>query len=99
DWVNLARKAGALVTGFEKVKASIVKNKAAFVIMATDVADDGSEKIEAIAQNLEILKVYERKDLDEALNKENTVYVAVLKSDIASKVLEHVKRYQTFLEN
>lgn len=99
DWVNLARKAGALVTGFEKVKASIVKNKAAFVIVATDVADDGSQKIEAIAQNLEILKVYERKDLDAALNKENTVYVAVLKSDIASKVLEHVKRYQTFLEN
>lgn len=99
EWVNLARKAGALVTGFEKVKASIVNHKAAFVIMAADAADDNRQKIENVAQNLEILKVYQSKDLDAAFNKDNTVYVAVLKSDIAPKVLEHIKRYQTFLDN
>ena len=99
DWINLARKAGALVTGFEKVKANIEKQKVAFVIEATDAADDSSHKIEVAAQNIEVLKVYNSADLDAALNKENTVYVAVLKNNIAKEVCRNIKRYQTFLEN
>jgi len=99
EWLNLARKAGALVTGFEKVKENIIKHKAAFVIVAADAADDGTQKLEAIHQNPEIMRVYQSADFDAAFKKENTVYVAVLQSDIAPKVLEHIKRYQTFLEN
>ncbi len=99
DWLNLARKAGALVTGFEKVKANIVKHKVAFVVEATNAAEDSSQKLEALHQNLEMLKIYNTDDLDKALNKENTVFVAVLKSDIAPKVYENIKKYQTFMEN
>jgi len=99
DWLNLARKAGALVTGFEKVKANIVKHKVAFVVEATNAAEDSSQKLEALHQNLETLKIYNTDDLDKALNKENTVFVAVLKSDIAPKVYENIKKYQTFMEN
>jgi len=99
DALNLARKAGALVTGFEKVKINIEKNKVAFIIEATDAARDSSRKIEAVAQKIETLKIYSTDDLDRAFNKENTVYVAVLKSDIATMVYYNVKRYKTFLEN
>ncbi len=99
DALNLARKAGALVTGFEKVKTNILKNKVAFVIEAADSADDSSHKIASIAKNLETLKVYNSQDLDVAFNKESTVYVAVLKSNIADMVYKNIKRYQTFLEN
>ena len=41
--VNLARKAGDLVLGFEKAKESIVKGKAAFVIEASDAGEDGKQ--------------------------------------------------------
>ena len=99
DWVNLARKAGALVTGFEKVKANILKNKVAFVIEAADAADDSRRKIEALSGNLEILRVYRSQDLDTALRKETTVFAAVLKDKMAAKVYQNIKRYQTFLEN
>lgn len=98
DSINLARKAGALVTGFEKVKSNIKKNKVAFIIEATDAALDGTKKIESLVQGLEILKVYTTEDLDKALKKESTVHVAVLKSDIAKMVYEHVKRYNTYLD-
>ncbi|MBE6451543.1 MAG: DUF448 domain-containing protein [Alphaproteobacteria bacterium] len=98
DSVNLARKAGALVTGFEKVKEKILKNKVAFLIEAQDAGQDGTEKICAIAKNLEVIKVYNIQDLDLALDKVNTVHVAVLKSDIAGMVYKNVKRYQTFLD-
>lgn len=99
DALNLARKAGALVTGFEKVKANILKNKVAFVIEAVDAADDSSQKIATVSKNLETLKVYSSQDLDAALHKESTVYTAVLKSGIAHMVYKNVKRYQTFLKN
>ena len=99
NWVNLARKAGALTAGFEKVKESISKNKAAFVIEAADAAGDGCKKLKAANDNLEVFKMYGSDDLSAALKTENTVYIAVLKSDISPKVYENLKRYQTFLEN
>ncbi len=98
DSINLARKAGALVTGFEKVKDKILKNKVAFLIEAQDASQDGMQKIEAISKGLEIINVYNTQDLDMAMDKVNTVHVAVLKSDIAKMVYENLKRYQTFLD-
>lgn len=99
DWVNLARKAGALVAGFEKVKANILQHKAAFVIEGADASDDIGRKIENADSHIEVLKIYSSEDLSAALKTENTVYIAVLKSDIAPKVYANIKRYQTFLEN
>ncbi len=97
DWINLARKAGALVTGFEKVKTNILHNKVAFLIQATNAAQDSRQKMSAVAKNLETLSTYSSQDLDTAIGKENTVYIAVLKSDIAKLVYQNIKRYQTFL--
>lgn len=98
DWLNLARKAGAVVAGFEKVKAHILKNKVAFVVEATDAADDGSRKMAALLKNLEVLKVYSSQDLSAAMRKGNAVYVAVLKSDVAKATYQNIKRYQTFIQ-
>ena len=98
DSINLARKAGALVTGFEKVKEKILKNKVAFLIEAQDAGQDGAQKLKVISANLETLKVYTVQDLDMAMSKVNTVHVAVLRSDIAKMVYENLKRYQTFLD-
>lgn len=99
NWLNLARKAGALIAGFEKVKANLLKHKVAFLIEATDASEGESQKLRVAAEDREVFKVYGSEDLSTALKTENTVYIAVLKSDIASKVYENIKRYQTFLEN
>ena len=80
------------------MKESILKNKVAFLVEAADAGQDGSEKIRAVAKNLEIVKLYNIEDLDTALDKVNTVHVAILKSDIAKTVYENLKRYQTFLD-
>lgn len=98
DAINLARKAGALLTGFEKVKDSIVKNKVAFLIEASDAGQDGTEKMAAISKGLEVFKLYKTEEMDAALNKMNTVHVAVLKSDVAAMVYENLKKYQTFMD-
>ena len=97
DALNLARKAGSLVLGFEKVKDIVNKGKAAFVIEASDAGEDGKQKIATIAKNLEKFSLYDVATLDKALGRDNTVYLVVIKSNISSMVYDTFKRYQTFL--
>ena len=52
--------------------------------------------MEALSKDLEILKIYTINELDNALDKVNTVYIAVLKSSIAQMVYTNLKRYQSF---
>ena len=97
DGINLARKAGDLILGFEKVKDIIAKGKAAFVIEAIDAGDDGKQKIATIAKDLEKFSLYDVATLSEALNRENTVYLVVAKGHMDGVIREAFRRYQTFL--
>ena len=67
------------------------------MIEAKDAGQDGKEKICAIAKNIEVISLYNVDELDLALDKTNTVHIAILKSDIAPMVYKNLKRYQTFL--
>lgn len=97
DTVNLARKAGDLVLGLEKVKDIIARGKAAFVIEANDAGDDGKQKIAAMAKDLEQYDLYDIATLSKALGRENTVYLAVKNTPMSKAVRLAFKRYQTFL--
>ena len=84
---------------FEKVKEVIQKNKVDFIIEARDAGEDGKEKIAFLAKNIEKFNLFSIDELDRALNKENTVHIAVLKSDMSRNVYENLKKYQNFLYN
>lgn len=83
DAVSLARKAGVLVTGLEKVLEAIKKDKVAFVSEAKDAGDDGHQRIVLAARELEIFRLFDIEELDTALNKVNTVHAAFLKGEMA----------------
>ena len=95
--LNIARKAGALVAGFEKVKEEIKKNKVEFIIQALDAGKDGKEKIAFLAKSVEIFNLFSIDELDITLNKENTVHIAILKSDTSRMVYNNLKKYENFL--
>lgn len=95
--LNMARKAGALVSGFEKVREAIKKNKIDFIVQATDAAEDGKEKVAFLAKSIEIFNLFCIDELDKTLNKENTVHLALLKSDVSRMVYNNLKKYQNFL--
>lgn len=95
--LNLARKSGVLVTGFEKVKEVIKKNNVEFIIQATNAGHDGQEKMAFLAKNIEIFNLFSIDELDRALGKENTVHIAVLKSDASRMVYNNLKKYQNFI--
>ncbi len=95
--LNLARKSGALITGFDKLKEAIQKEKVDFIIEAGDAGAVGKEKVAFLAKSIEIFNLFSIEELDMALNKENTVNVAVLKSNISRMVYSNLKKYQRFL--
>ena len=50
-----------------------------------------------LAKSLEIFNLFSIDELDITLNKENTVHVAILRSDMSSMVYNNLKKYQNFL--
>ena len=97
--ICLAKKAGDLVTGFEKVGEKIRHGKAAFLLEAADAGADGHQKITALANGLEIFALYSVEELDKALDRVNTVHAALLKGDMAKLVHTDLVRLQRFLNS
>lgn len=99
ETINLARKAGDLVTGFEKVREVLGKGKAAFILEASDAGADGHEKMLAQAKGLDVFVLYSSEELDKALDKVNTVHAAFIKSEMSKAVYKELKRYEQFLNS
>ena len=97
--ISLARKAGILLTGFEKVSESIKKNKAAFILEAEDAGADGHNRIMLLAKNLEVFRIYKVEELDKALNKVNTVHAAFLQSEMAKQIRNEFSKLEDFLNS
>ncbi len=95
--INLARKAGELVTGFDKVKEALERGKVAFILEASDAGADGHEKVLSMAKGLDVFGLYTTEELDKALDKVNTVHAAFLKSEMSKTVYKELKRYECFL--
>lgn len=82
--LGLARKAGQLAVGFTKVAAAIESSKAGTVLVATDGAEDGRRKMQAIvrrnrrANGLQIIDCWSSEELSLAIGRTNVIHAAVL---------------------
>ena len=97
--ISLARKAGVMISGMDKVKEAIKKNNIAFLLEAQDAGTDGHNKIMSLAQNIEVFNLFKIEELDKELAKTNTVHLAFIKSTMANSVRETFVRLTTFLNN
>ncbi|MBY0431208.1 MAG: RNA-binding protein, partial [Rhodospirillales bacterium] len=70
DLLGLARRAGQVVAGFEKVRAELKAGRGAVLIAARDGAADGREKIRALAPRLPLVCVLANAELSAALGRE-----------------------------
>ena len=97
--ISLARKAGAMVSGMDKVKEALKKNNVAFLLEAQDAGTDGHNKIMSLAKNIEVFNLFKIEELDKELAKDNTVHIAFLKGNMANSVRETFVRLTLFLNN
>lgn len=100
DGLGLARRAGELISGFEKVRASVASGRAAWLVEAADGADDGRRKLISAGRRLqnppEILGLYRSEELGLALGLENVIHTAFLAGRAAERWTSDVRRLSGF---
>ncbi len=99
DAVSLAKKAGILVLGLEKVLEVLKKGKVAFIVEAKDAGDDGKNRIALAAKDIEVFRLFSVEELDKALNKVNTVHAALVKSEMAQMVHKEFDKLAKFMNS
>ena len=98
--LGLARKAGELTSGFEKVASTLSAGKAAWLVEASDGAHDGRRKILALARKQqpppEVIGVFSAEELGLALGGENVIHTAFLAGRAADRWAEDAHRFSGF---
>jgi uncharacterized protein len=98
--LGLARKAGDLTFGFEKVLAVVGQGKAAWLIEASDGAEDGRRKVLAAARRApsqpRVLATFSSSELSLALGAPNVIHTAFLAGRGAERWTLDVERLAGF---
>lgn len=82
--LGLARRCGDALTGFEKVRAALKGSKAAVLIAASDGADDGCDKLSALAGSAVRYVLFARAELSAALGQD-AVHAAIATGPSAAR--------------
>jgi predicted RNA-binding protein YlxR (DUF448 family) len=100
DGLGLARRAGDLTSGFEKVMAAVRSGKAAWLIEASDGAADGRQKILNLARHMtptpRVVGIFSSAELGLALGGENVIHTAFLGGRSAGSWAQDVERLAGF---
>ena len=96
DLLGLARRAGGLVTGFEKVKAMLRGGRAAILIEASDAARHGRDKLARLAHGSTVVEIFAIEELSLALGHGNVVHAALASGRLADRLLVECRRLGGF---
>ncbi|HEV2532435.1 RNA-binding protein [Phenylobacterium sp.] len=98
--LGLARKAGEITSGFEKVSKALSSGKAAWLVEAADGAADGRRKLWATARKQPrvpgLIGVFTAAELGLALGAENVIHTAFLAGRAADRWAQDVHRLSGF---
>lgn len=96
DLLGLARRAGAVAAGFEKVKAALRAGEVGLLVQASDAAADGQQKIRALARGLDrrvpLLQFCSAAELGAAVGREAAVHIAVAPGRFAEDLVREAQR-------
>lgn len=95
DALSLARKAGQVICGFEKVDDALKRGNVAALIHAADAADDGVRKLRDAS--IPAFRELPRAVISQVLGRENAVHAAVLHGPAAPFFIESARRFALFL--
>ncbi len=98
DLIGLARRAGQVVAGFEKVRASLSAEEAGVLLAAADGAEDGRAKVRRLAPGVPVLALFNAVELGAAIGREQTVHAVVAPGGLADTLLRHASRLIAYRE-
>jgi predicted RNA-binding protein YlxR (DUF448 family) len=95
DALSLARKAGQVVMGFEKVEEALKSGKTEALLHASDAGEDGLKKLAFYTgPSFDFLS---REQLSGVLGRENAVHAAITHGPAAQFFIEVARRFALFL--
>lgn len=100
DGLGLAKRAGELISGYEKVASALNAGKAAWLIEASDGAPDGRRKMLNVARKspkpTQVFGLFAAEELGLALGAENVIHTAFLAGRGAGRWTVDVQRLTGF---
>lgn len=96
DALSLARKAGQLISGHDKVMEALAKDEVVALLHAADASEDGVRKMKA--GDVPSYRGFSREILCEITGRENAVHVAVLKGSAGAFFIAELRRFALFME-
>ena len=96
DLVGMARRAGQVVVGFEKVRNHLRIAEAGVLLAAADGAANGREKVAALAPDAPVIDLFSGAELGAALGRGHAVHAVVAPGAIAGKLLHEAARLAGF---
>ena len=91
--LGLARRAGLVAAGAEKVRAQISTGRTAVLFEAADGSLPERRKFVALAPHVPIVDVFTGAELGSALGRDSAVHVALLPGRLTATLLDDAARY------
>jgi predicted RNA-binding protein YlxR (DUF448 family) len=91
ELISLARKSGAAVAGYEKVKDWLSKEEAQILIQATDGSGRGKSKLSTPAQG-KYIGWLTADELGQAFGRQTVIHAALASGGLATRVVEEAHR-------
>jgi hypothetical protein len=96
DLVGLARRAGQAVAGFDKVREELKSGRGALVLAAADGAQDGRDKIAALASGKPVVAVLRNDELAAAFGRDRLVHVVLAPGRLTERLTIETRRLAGF---
>lgn len=92
ELVSLARKAGAAVAGYEKVREWLMKGDAAVLLQAADGSERGRARLRPPDGPDTLIDILTGAELGLAFGREHVIHAALAAGGLASRVVEEAAR-------
>jgi ribosomal protein L7Ae-like RNA K-turn-binding protein len=96
---GLAKRAGQMVGGYEKVRSILLVEKVGLLFMASDTAKDGKNKISGLATGAPIINCFTGSELGAAIGRERLVHAVIRPGGFAQKLLSETSRLLKFCDS
>lgn len=94
--LGMARRAGQVVTGFEKTRSMLKSGKADAFVFASDAGADAKKKAAALRGATRLIEVFTRNEIAAALGQEDVVYCAMISGPHSARFFEAVDKLAGF---
>lgn len=90
--LSLARKAGAAIAGFDKVRARLREGPVGALIAARDGAEDGRRKLAGLRGEAPLIEALTADEMGFAFGRDSVIHAALESGGAADRLLREVRR-------